>query len=108
MSEPQVSDAERRRRWRLVLGGAADVADGASDGPASDDPASDGPASDGPASDGADGDGADGDGPAPGGSGPLLDGDDVRIDAALGTITDPDIHSDGEYSIEIVIQKAHA
>ncbi len=24
------------------------------------------------------------------------------------TITDPDIHSDGEYSIEIVIQKAHA
>ena len=29
---PQVSDLERRRRWRLVLGGAADQAADGSDG----------------------------------------------------------------------------
>ncbi|MEP2372475.1 VWA domain-containing protein [Ilumatobacter sp.] len=101
MSDLQVSDAERRRRWRLVLGGAADDADG-------DDTA--GAAGDGDSvSDGAgDADGGDdrgGDDPGggdPGGGdrggdaaasgdrdgGGRLTGDDARIDAALGALYD--------------------
>jgi len=99
MSELQVSDAERRRRWRLVLGGAADAVD--EDRSAT----GDGAAGDGTGDGGQDGQGADdGDGasaesadrsrpgegaaPAPGGSGAALEGDDARIDAALGALYD--------------------
>jgi hypothetical protein len=99
MSELAVSDAERRRRWRLVLGGAADAVD--EDRSAT----GDGAAGDGTGDGGQDGQGADdGDGPsaesadrsrpgegaapAPGGSGAALEGDDARIDAALGALYD--------------------
>jgi hypothetical protein len=71
---PQVSELERRRRWRLVLGGAvdrsADDTDGGTD--AATHPA---------AGDGGDGSSA----PVDGGG---LSGDDVRIDAALGALYD--------------------
>ena len=78
MTEPdagrvaRVSDAERRRRWRLVLGGASEepAAASASSG---DDAGSDGSPGDGAA-----------------GASPVLDGDDVRIDAALGALYDRD------------------
>ena len=76
MSELHVSEAERRRRWRLVLGEAAEAAD---------DGGTEGGADAGGAGDGQGGDGASADGA---GTGPLLDGDDVRIDAALGALYD--------------------
>jgi hypothetical protein len=99
MSELQVSDAERRRRWRLVLGGAADAVDedrsATGDGAAGDGTGDGG--QDGQRAD--DGDGAsaesadrsrpgEGAAPAPGGSGAALEGDDARIDAALGALYD--------------------
>jgi VWA domain containing CoxE-like protein len=68
----RVSEAERRRRWRLLLGpAAADALAESSDGP-----------------DGAEGPGGSG---GPGG----LHGDDVRIDAALGALYDRDERSGG-------------
>ncbi|MFK8022647.1 MAG: VWA domain-containing protein [Ilumatobacter sp.] len=96
----QVSDPERHRRWRLVLGGAADDAADASelDGSGRDDEAGAG-----------DGDGAgldDGEGAGAGGGegrdegesasdrsgradrGDGLSGDDARVDAALGALYD--------------------
>lgn len=104
---PQVSEAERRRRWRLVLGGAAE--DATADEPSAGDDAGDG-AGTGDGSDGADGSDsetsgtsgrsdADGDGTGPGGGdragasedrsgGERLTGDDARIDAALGALYD--------------------
>ena len=72
---PRVSESERRRRWRLVLGsaaeGALDDADGASP-------------------DGGSGRGADAaSAAARGGSGgPGLTGDDVAVDAALALLYD--------------------
>lgn len=69
----QVSEAERRRRWRLVLGGAADDATA----PNSSVGAGDGDAA---------GDGDGGAGEQAGGD--RLTGDDVRIDAALGALYD--------------------
>ncbi len=66
----QVSEAERRRRWRLVLGAAAD------DAAAAEVSMNDG---------NGDGDG-DGDGDRRGGE--RLTGDDARIDAALGALYD--------------------
>ncbi|WP_420450837.1 VWA domain-containing protein [Ilumatobacter sp.] len=42
-----VSEAERRRRWRLVLGGAAEVDDPTTDGPGGRPPGQDGRAADG-------------------------------------------------------------
>lgn len=100
----QVSDAERRRRWRLVLGGAADDASEPSEG----DAAGTREEGDGPGSgsgDGADGDdavagargndsGGAGAGSSVGGDGAgrpaaaQLAGDDERIDAALGALYD--------------------
>lgn len=70
----RVSEAERRRRWRLLLGPAGDdvlVESGADEGP----------------------EGADG----PGGVGSSggLHGDDVRIDAALGALYDRDDRGGG-------------
>ncbi len=112
----QVSDAERRRRWRLVLGGAADDVEGAdsaatdtaepgdehghdaaggdhADGIAADRTA-DGADADADAGDG-DGDGDAGDGDRAGADGRVrgprgdgLTGDDARIDAALGALYD--------------------
>jgi len=85
---PRVSDPERRRRWRLVLGGAADQATDDRDGAdlATTDPSA------GDDTNVGDGDGAvDGSGdagvaaPADGNG---LSGDDVRIDAALGALYD--------------------
>ena len=72
---PQVSSSERRRRWRLVLGGAADAIDSA------DEP-------DGGSGEG-DG-GSDADGSTGEGAGNGLSGDDRRIDAALGALYDRD------------------
>ena len=85
---PQVYDLERRRRWRLVLGGAADQATDGSDGAdrATTDPSA---GDDTNAGDGAgDGDGAGEAGGAAPGDGNGLSGDDVRIDAALGALYD--------------------
>jgi Mg-chelatase subunit ChlD len=71
---PRVSEHERRRRWRLLLGPAGDEAiaradsDGAGDGSAPD-----------PESP-----------PGPGAGATGLQGDDVRIDAALGALYDRD------------------
>jgi hypothetical protein len=71
---PRVSDSERRRRWRLVLGRAADdVAFG-------DDRSAD-------VSGAGDGDGP-GSSPDDGAGGGGLSGDDARIDAALGALYD--------------------
>lgn len=95
----QVSEAERRRRWRLVLGGAADDADGAaSTGGQSedDDGASDGsggsPGGDADSGDGGRGGGGSGSDSGGGGGGDRdgerLTGDDARIDAALGALYD--------------------
>jgi hypothetical protein len=68
----QVSERERRRRWRLVLGGDADLdADGTNRGDTSP-------------GDGGGGDEGDGDSAA----GVRLTGDDVRIDAALAAVYD--------------------
>jgi len=66
---PRVSDAERRRRWRLVLGGAADEA--LAGVGADDDDAGAGGAAGGPES-----------------SESVLSGDDQRIDAALAALYD--------------------
>ena len=107
-ARPRVSEAERRRRWRLVLGAVAEDAVGdelemviAPSDEASD--TDDGDADDGDdgAGDGAGagddagaGDGAAGDEPGAGGGaadgadGMGLDGDDARIDAALGALYD--------------------
>jgi len=93
----RVSDSERRRRWRLVLGGAADDVQ---EQPIEQSRQRAADASDG--ADGADGgdggdggDGADGaDGASAGGAsadgGQALAGDDRRIDAALGALYDRD------------------
>lgn len=79
----RVSEAERLRRWRLVLGAAADV-------PSEDDGDRDdaGPDPVGAAADPA-GDVGAGDGRAGRGrSGPQLTADDARVDAALGALYD--------------------
>jgi hypothetical protein len=81
---PQVSEAERRRRWRLVLGGAADDAVGSS---TSDDADGGGPS-------GVPGDGAETDAEQAGGDAGLT-GDDARIDAALGALYDREAHDRG-------------
>ncbi len=79
----QVSEAERRRRWRLVLGGAADDSS-----PRGDEPAD--------ADDAATGDGAGGDsGGGSDGGGERLAGDDERIDAALGALYDRELTDRG-------------
>ncbi len=85
---PQVSDLERRRRWRLVLGSAAeqgsdDGSDAATEAAAGDD-AGDGDGSAGDGSAGAAGDA----GASKAGDGHGLTGDDARIDAALGALYD--------------------
>jgi hypothetical protein len=72
----RVSEQERRRRWRLLLG------------PAADDPLTRAAARDREDTD--DGDDAVGVEGAPGGGSPGLRGDDVRIDAALGALYDRD------------------
>lgn len=79
---PQVSGTERRRRWRLVLGGAADGID--------DDAVGGGPGAD--PDGGADGIDGSGGSEAGGGGGaqPGLAGDDARVDAALGALYDRD------------------
>lgn len=96
---PQVSEAERRRRWRLVLGSAADPAldaDGGEPEPSSGpgEPSDDGRGATG---DDAGASAADGDAgstqPGAGGgegngAGGALAGDDRRIDAALGALYD--------------------
>lgn len=86
---PQVSAAERRRRWRLVLGSQSDVDDdaGDDDGAGGHEAGADAGGDDG-------GSGAEGsqDGassaPDPSGSPGGLTGDDRRIDAALGALYD--------------------
>jgi hypothetical protein len=93
-SLPQVSGTERRRRWRLVLGGAAESGDGAR-GDAEDVGAGagsvDADAAGGPG-------GTDGSGGADAGGGgepqPGLAGDDARVDAALGALYDRDESGD--------------
>jgi len=75
---PQVSAAERGRRWRLVLGGAADDVDSGDDAAAERDVDGDVPSA-GDAGESA----ASTDGDRPG-----LAGDDARIDAALGALYD--------------------
>ncbi len=78
----RVSEAERRRRWRLLLGpagddelGAARDGDGSGDGGASDE-------------------GGDGGGASSGATTDLV-GDDARIDAALGALYDRDERDGG-------------
>lgn len=81
----QVSAAERRRRWRLVLGSQSDVEDDAgADGAGDDDGAG---ADDSKDSAGEEGDGASSTPDPPGAPGGLT-GDDRRIDAALGALYD--------------------
>jgi hypothetical protein len=102
----QVSEAERRRRWRLVLGGAAhdaaaedpstgagpsDDSDAEDDGDDEDDEPSSTPGSSGADSDGAGSGAAGGDRAGAAGDrdgGERLTGDDARIDAALGALYD--------------------
>jgi hypothetical protein len=81
---PTVSETERQRRWRLLLGAAVDDVwiDAAPAGEAN----VDGGAGGDPGADGADGNGPDGERAATGRSG--LHGDDRRIDAALGALYD--------------------
>lgn len=86
---PRVSDAERRRRWLLVLGSQSDVSDDetADDGAGAGDGANGSGSAEGPGDGSADGgpSASAPDGPAaPGG----LTGDDRRIDAALGALYD--------------------
>ncbi len=118
----QVSESERRRRWRLVLGSAADAQpeseqlDGASSSESSSQGSGAGSGGGPPEPDGDSGDddaggggrsGSDGDAAAandesgeqagsgsnaPAATAPL-DGDDVRIDAALGALYDRDVAS---------------
>ncbi|MFT4656626.1 MAG: hypothetical protein ACJAXA_001284 [Candidatus Aldehydirespiratoraceae bacterium] len=92
-----VSDAERRRRWRLVLGGAADEATEAEQNQAADGDGSgdgSGDTGEGPDSGSDDGaaaqsEGSEGDaGTSSATPGIQLDGDDARIDAALGALYD--------------------
>jgi Mg-chelatase subunit ChlD len=71
----QVSETERRRRWRLLLGPAADDATDGATGGAADDTAMAGGA---------------GGGDDAGAESPALTGDDRRIDAALGALYDRD------------------
>jgi hypothetical protein len=92
---PQVSDAERRRRWRLVLGAAADDAWRTPTQSTGGDPSSSEPAGSTPDDpDASGGFGGSGGGDDPGGQpgggedGPGLSGDDARIDAALGALYD--------------------
>lgn len=93
----QVSASERHRRWRLVLGGAAEFDDPGDAATAADD-SGDGdgeaPSADGSGASGAGARGADGRGSGPGG----LRGDDRRIDAALGALYDRDGDRDGRRS----------
>jgi hypothetical protein len=91
-SLPQVSTTERRRRWRLVLGGAADGIDDERD----DDGGAGGgdtgrTESSGPG--GIDGSGGSDAGGASGAQ-PGLAGDDARVDAALGALYDRDESGD--------------
>ncbi|WP_040495262.1 VWA domain-containing protein [Ilumatobacter nonamiensis] len=79
---PQVSVSERRRRWRLVLGGAADEADSGDAGTASTDD------DEGAGEGGGGGDAGDGASAGAEGGRPGLAGDDARIDAALGALYD--------------------
>jgi len=88
--QERVSETERRRRWRMLLGAAADEAleragDAASDGdpsPAPGDTSGDG---------GTDGSGRAGADRSPG----TLSNDDVRIDAALGALYDREEFASG-------------
>ena len=85
----RVSDSERRRRWRLVLGGAADDVQDQPTEQSRQRAAEGADARDGAgagAGAGA-GDGSDG---SDGGRGQALVGDDRRIDAALGALYDRD------------------
>ena len=109
----QVSEAERRRRWRLVLGGAAgdatedDPSAGAGEGEGEGDGSGAGSDDGGAAPDGDVGGSSGGDGDESGGGdgeagdragtggdsaggrgGERLSGDDARIDAALGALYD--------------------
>ena len=84
----RVSEAERRRRWRLLLGPAADDALVAARGTDGGDGDGDGGGDGGDGSGGSD---ASGDaGRSTGRDGPGLHGDDARIDAALGSLYDRD------------------
>ncbi len=78
---PTVSESERRRRWRLLLGSAVDDVWTEADGPAAGDDQAADPDGDGPPSEET----------APSsrpGAGAGLRGDDRRIDAALGALYD--------------------
>ena len=90
---PQVSPTERRRRWRLVLGAAADAVDpdqlGEAEAPADGLGEGDGV---GP---GGAGDASADEGVRPGAGRPSLSGDDARIDAALGALYDRDERAGG-------------
>jgi hypothetical protein len=102
-----VSDAERRRRWRLVLGGAADEATEAEQNQAADGDGSgdgSGDTGEGPDSGSDDGtaaqsEGSEGDaGTSSATPGTQLDGDDARIDAALGALYDREAADRGRRS----------
>ncbi len=90
----QVSEAERRRRWRLVLGGAVEdaAAEDASAGDGVGDRDDERGGDAGGESPGDDGAGVDGDTSGGAGGGhrgdERLTGDDARIDAALGALYD--------------------
>jgi hypothetical protein len=90
----RVSETERRRRWRLLLGPAADDAlatAGAADGDRGDERGGErGGERRGDDADGGSDGGAPGDRRGTGRGGPGLHGDDVRIDAALGALYDRD------------------
>jgi hypothetical protein len=75
MTATTVSEGERRRRWRLVLGGAADLDESELSGSPA---APEEPTGTGESSPSGTGDGGV----------PDLDGDDARIDAALGALYD--------------------
>ena len=101
---PRVSDVERHRRWRLVLGGVVDDVDGDSesgggagsggdgDGAAGDDAGAGGDGAGAGEDDGGAGrgDGAAGGGDGGGGGSTGLGPHDRRIDAALGALYDRD------------------
>jgi len=84
VAAPTVSESERRRRWRLLLGSAVDDVWTEADSQAARDESGD-----------RDGDGPQGDEAAPSSrssAGPGLRGDDRRIDAALGALYDRGEH----------------